>query len=242
MTRSADEWLMSRSCQSATFSSAVTAWPRISRARPHTRSREFGVALVGHRRGAGLPLAEELLHLPHLRALQAAYLRGELLQGGGDDGERRNELGVAVALHDLVGQRRDGESQGGARVLLHLGGDGGVAAHGARRLADGDLGAGIGEALAVAEHLLAPQRQFEAEGDGFGVDAVGAPHLKGVLELDGALAQYVDEAVCVGEQDRARVAQLHAERGVLHVVGGEAEVDPSAPRRRGWARSTRGRS
>ena len=43
--RSAEEWLMSRSPQSATFSMAVTELPRISRARPQIRSASSGLRL-----------------------------------------------------------------------------------------------------------------------------------------------------------------------------------------------------
>ena len=45
--RSAEEWLMSRSPHSATFSSAVTPCPRMSRASPHTRSDSSGLRLCG---------------------------------------------------------------------------------------------------------------------------------------------------------------------------------------------------
>ena len=48
MTRSAEEWEMSRSCQRATFSKATWALARITRARPEICSRGDGVALVGH--------------------------------------------------------------------------------------------------------------------------------------------------------------------------------------------------
>ena len=47
MIRSADECEMSRSCHSATFSNDVTAWPRITRARPLTRSHTTGFRLCG---------------------------------------------------------------------------------------------------------------------------------------------------------------------------------------------------
>ena len=47
MIRSALEWLMSRSCQSATFSNATTALPRITRARPLSRSFVIGFRLCG---------------------------------------------------------------------------------------------------------------------------------------------------------------------------------------------------
>ena len=47
MIRSADEWLMSRSCQSATFSSAGMASARTIRARPQIRSVSSGFRLCG---------------------------------------------------------------------------------------------------------------------------------------------------------------------------------------------------
>ena len=47
MTRSAEEWEMSRSCQRATSSSAVMAWPRSTRAMPQMRSQRMGLRLWG---------------------------------------------------------------------------------------------------------------------------------------------------------------------------------------------------
>src|SRR5881398_3793453 len=47
MMRSALEWLMSRSCHSATFSSATTAFPRTTRAKPLSRSLVIGLRLCG---------------------------------------------------------------------------------------------------------------------------------------------------------------------------------------------------
>ena len=47
MMRSALEWLMSRSCQSATFSSAARAFPRTTRASPLKRSPVIGLRLCG---------------------------------------------------------------------------------------------------------------------------------------------------------------------------------------------------
>ena len=47
MMRSTLLWLMSRSCQRATFSSAATALPRSTRARPVRRSQVMGLRLCG---------------------------------------------------------------------------------------------------------------------------------------------------------------------------------------------------
>ena len=71
---------MSRSCQSATFSRPASALPRSTRAQPGDALAEDRVALVRHRRGALLALAERLLDLAHLGALQVADLGRDLLE------------------------------------------------------------------------------------------------------------------------------------------------------------------
>ena len=71
--------------------------------------RQHRVALVRHGRGALLALGEELLGLQHLGALQVADLGGEPLDRGGDDAERREIHGVAVARDDLGRDRLDRE-------------------------------------------------------------------------------------------------------------------------------------
>ncbi len=57
----------------------------------------------------------------------------------------------------------------------------------AGELADAEVFGGGVEAGEVALHLRVPEQQFEAEGGGFGVDAVGAADDGRVLELEGAL-------------------------------------------------------
>ena len=63
------------------------------------------VALVRHRAGALLAGAERLLDLAHLGALQVADLGREALQPGAGERDRLQQLGVAVARHDLGGDR-----------------------------------------------------------------------------------------------------------------------------------------
>ena len=46
-TRSAELWLMSRSCHSATFSMPTSALPRSTRAQPAMRSLRIGLRLCG---------------------------------------------------------------------------------------------------------------------------------------------------------------------------------------------------
>lgn len=50
------------------------------------------------------------------------------------------------------------------------------------------------EALEVALHLAPPEEELEAEGGGFGVDAMGAADARSVLELDGASLEDVGQS------------------------------------------------
>ena len=100
---------MSRSCHRETFSSAATALPRSTRASPRDLLALDRVALVGHGRGALLALPEGLLDLAHLGSLEVAELGGEALQAGAGEGDRGQQLGVAVAGNDLRGDVLGGE-------------------------------------------------------------------------------------------------------------------------------------
>ena len=106
MTRSTDECEMSRSCQSAMFSNAAWQLPRISARQADDLLAADRVALVRHRRRALLPLGERLLDLADFGLLQAANLERELLERRGRDRQRRQQLGVPIALNDLRRDRR----------------------------------------------------------------------------------------------------------------------------------------
>ena len=140
---------MSRSCQSAWFSMRGRGV-----AAHHAREagdvlEAPGVALVRHRRGALLARAELLLDLAHLGARQVAELDGDLLEARGDQRERVDERGVAVALHDLGGRRLEADAEPRAHRLLHRGRQVREGADGARDLADRRLGGRAREPLAA---------------------------------------------------------------------------------------------
>ena len=151
---------------------------------------EDRVALVRHRRGALLALAERLFGLAHLGALQVAHLYGELLERRADDGQGRQKSGVAVALHDLVGDGLAAQAELGADQLLDPGVDVVVGADGAAQLADRGALGHAAHAVEVAGHFEGPHAELHAEGDGLGVDAVRAPHLHRVAKLEGASLEY----------------------------------------------------
>ena len=85
MTRSTDECEMSRSCQSATFSSAAIALRAQQPRQPDDLLAADRIALVRHRRRALLALAERLFDLANLGLLQPADLERELLERRGGD-------------------------------------------------------------------------------------------------------------------------------------------------------------
>ena len=116
ITRSTEECEMSRSCQSATFSSAGL---RVAAQQPREPGDPLAgdrVALVRHRARPLLALPERLLDLAHLGALEVADLEREPLERRARERDRVQQLGVAVARHDL-GRERLGPQ---AEPLQHL--------------------------------------------------------------------------------------------------------------------------
>src|SRR5256886_7392031 len=97
---------------------------------PADSLRELRVALVRHRAPALLPLAEWLLRLEDLGALEPPHLERNLFKRRARHGEHRAELGVAVPLDDLGGHRRGLEAELPAHPPLELRLDVGEGAHG----------------------------------------------------------------------------------------------------------------
>ena len=186
-----------------------------------------GVALVRHGGGAFLLLGEELFGLADLGALEVADLGGDLVERGAEDGERGDVGGVAVALDDLRGDGDGGEAEFFADGFLMFGLEMAEGADGAGELAHTEvLGGGV-EAREVALHFGVPEEELEAEGGGFGVDAVGAADDGGVLELDGAFFEGFGESEDSGADDVGGGFELNRLRRVHDVGGGEAEVQPA---------------
>ena len=92
---------MSRSCQSATSSSAGTTAARTTRASPQRFSLRIGLRLCGIALEPFWPDRERLLGLADLGALPVAHVRREPLDAGRDERERREERRVPIARDDL---------------------------------------------------------------------------------------------------------------------------------------------
>jgi hypothetical protein len=196
ITRSAEEWEMSRSCQ----------------------------------RDWSCRAAEGLLQLADLGALQPADLGGAELQRAGQHRQGADEGGVAVAGQDL---RRVGggvEAELLADDALHPRVDPGVGADRPGELTDAHLPRGVAQAGAAAADLGAPAGELEAEGDGLGVDPVGAADHGQIAVAPGLLRQGVHQPPAVLVQQPGRLGELEREGGVHHVAGGQAVVQPAAGR------------
>src|SRR5256886_1717754 len=92
--------------------------------------RQLRVPLVRHRARALLPLAERLLRLEDLGALEPPHLERDRLERRGGHGEHRAELGVAIPLDDLRGDERGLEPELPTHLRLELGLAVGEGAHG----------------------------------------------------------------------------------------------------------------
>src|ERR1700679_3225220 len=100
-------------------------------------------------------------------------------------------------------------------------------ADGSGEFADAEIFSGSVEAGEVALDLGVPEQELEAEGGGFGVDAVGAADDGGVLELEGAFFEDLGESYDAHADDGRGFAELEGLGGVDYIGGGEAVVEPA---------------
>ena len=103
---------------------------------------------------------------------------------------------------------------------------GGIA-DGSGNFAEGNFPGSLAKAVDVALIFGEPVGDFEAEGDGLGVNAVGAADLRGVLEFVGAQVEDLAEEDEVAFDDAGSVAEEECLRGVDDVIGGHAIVEPT---------------
>ena len=111
---------------------------------------------------------------------------------------------MAVALDDLRGDGGGFQSEARTDLFFEFGREVGEDADGAGELADAHVFGGGLEAGDVALHLGIPVGELEAEGDGLGVDAVGAADHGGVFELPGAAFEDFGEALQILRDDLRR--------------------------------------
>ena len=165
------------------------------------------VALVRHRRGALLALAERLLDLADLGPLEVPDLGREALEAGAGDRDRREQLGVAVAGDDLRRRVLDAEPEPLHDRRLDRRRQRGVGADGAGELPEPGRGERALEPREVAVGLEGEAGEPEAEAGRLGVDPVGAADADRVAVLERPLDERVAVGARAGDDDLAGVAR-----------------------------------
>ena len=182
--RSTDECEMSRSCQSATFSSPAPRLPRSTRASPHSCSHFTGLRLCGIAARALLrPGPERLLHLAHLGALQVPDLERERLDRRAERSRTRRAARRGGRARAPASPAPRSSPSCSHTYCLDARVDVRVRADRARELADRDHLPRPAQPLDVAAHLQRPERELGAERHGLGVDAVRPPDHRRVAVL-----------------------------------------------------------
>src|SRR5579863_734675 len=99
--------------------------------------------------------------------------------------------------------------------------------HRAGELSYAHILGGSFESSDVALRLGIPVGDFESEGDGLGVDPVGAADRGRVFEFPGAALEDLGETLQIFFYDLGGLTNQEGLRGVDYVVGGEAVVEPA---------------
>ena len=186
-----------------------------------------GIALVGHGGAATLLTAEIFLDLADFGALEMADFQGDFFECGGDEGKGAEIMRMAVAGDDLRGDARNRETKALADFLFDVGAEMCGIAYCAGNFAESDLAGSLLEAINVTLIFGEPVGDFEAEGDGLGVDTVGTADLRRVLKFVSAQVKDFAEKDEIAFNDAGGVAQKQRLSGVDHVVGGHAIVEPA---------------
>ena len=241
---------MSRSCHSATFSSAGL---RVAAQHAREAGDLLGldrVALVRHRRGALLPRAERLLHLAHLGALQVADLRRQALQAGARPARSRCSSSAwrsrATTCVETSSRARP------SRASTRASNSGLVAAYVPDRARDARRRRPARTRAAGAARCGAASKAKPASLTPKVVGSACTPCVRPTHSVSPCSRARRDSAAtspyAPGDDHLAGRAQLQRQRRVEHVRGGQAEVDPAPglarPRRRARRRTRprRGRS
>ena len=189
---------------------------------------DLGVPLVRHRRRALHPGCERLLDLAHLRAGEVPDLGREPIERRGRERERREQLCMPVTRDHLGRDRLGLEAEPVARDALDLGVDRRVRSDGSRELADAALLERPPDAVACAVELERPAGELPAEGRRLGVDPVRAADADRVAVLLREPNDRGERGFDPMDDQTACVADLQSERGVDHVRGRQAVVEPPA--------------
>ena len=224
---------MSRSCHSATSSSAACRLPRSTAREPAELLRLHRVPLVRHRaRALLLALAERLLDLAHLGALQVPDLERERLDRRAERRARVHHLGVAVAGEHLRRGHRLAARGARTRTARRTGSTFEYVPTAPDSLPTAIDVARPAQALPIPAHLHAPRARASRRTSSArrGCRACGRPSAcRGTRAPGAAIA--ASSRAAAGDDHVERARHLQRERGVDDVARREAVVDPPAGRR-----------
>src|SRR5581483_7537215 len=188
------------------------------------------ITLVWHSRRPLLTGTEWLECLAKFCALQMSDLLSHFVQGTAHQCQSRDEMSVAITLHNLAGDGFDAQTHLCTDELFDLGRNGGMRAYSARDLTNRDLFQGIGKALLVAPELIYPRRKLEAKCDRFGVDAVGASDHQCILMLYSDLSNGIDQLGESCSQHMPGIFDLCGKSCINHIGRGQAKMDKASLR------------
>jgi len=186
-----------------------------------------GIALVRHGGTAALLTAKGLFGFADFCALKVAHFQSDFFERCGDKRQGAEILRVAVSLNDLRSDGNGSEAEALADAFFHFRAEMRSVADGARNLPNGHLRGGVAKARDVALIFREPVGDFQAEGDGLGMNAVGAANMRGVAEFVGAKIEDFSEHHQAALDELGRVAHLKSLRGVDDVIRGHAIVQPT---------------
>ena len=129
-----------------------------------------------HGRAAFLPLGEELLHFKDFGALQVPEFGGPAVDRTGGQGEHGDELGMAVALHDLGGKGGRFQAKPGADFFLDARIQVGPCPDRTTQFPHRNPLAHFDEALADTAEFVIHESQLEPESHWLGMDAMATSH------------------------------------------------------------------
>src|SRR5579884_2055351 len=199
---------MSRSCQSATFSSPTSACERTTRASPQIRSATTGLRLCG--------IADEpFWPRPNGSCTSPTSVRARWRISSAK--KSSEDARTASAASSSAWRSR-------WRICVEVGAGSSPSRSHAIRSSSGSVAAYV----PPAHELERPAGELEPERRRLGVDAVRASHLERLALLLRAGGDDGEGAVDSLEDQRSRLPDLERERGVDDVGGGEAVVEPAA--------------
>jgi hypothetical protein len=187
----------------------------------------YRIAFVRHRGTAALFAGEGLFGFADFGALQMANLERELFECGGDFGEHAHVVSVAITRDHLRTDRSGIETEARANRGFNFGTEMRRVADGAGHFSDSEIAGGVAESREVAAIGVKPIREFQAESNGLGVNAVSAADLRRVLKFARASFENFAKTHKIVLHLARGFANQKRLRSIHNIVGSEAVMQPA---------------